>query len=443
MAELFEQTLSKLPCELPQLSDSDLTLLDITEQHPTSNNELDSFDLDSLDEICLSFSQYIQGNQFSQIDPKHTIRNNQTFNSNFEHNNSNNIDELHSSFHQFSHCPLTNVIISNDTSNEQLFSKQNVEYNDFSDACFYRQSDKFGSVESSSYTNSPSFQSQQLICDNQLNVGQFVSSPSVELGESHAYPNEFINSPSIDQIRSPTSIDYSQQTQSPFDYRTIIHSPTNCYSVQSVSSSIDYSVQPLATYNPHSCSLTNSPSNSSLSSSPHASFASDSPSEFYDIYDSSNYSNNSKSFDQFTQFSTDNTSTVLQSQLTSFSSSNDSQQIKPKRKRSKKIVSEDEIRRKLELKAEKKRKRLERKKIQNKEAARRYREKKKFQDDQINHRLADVKEKYQIMRKQLKDTLNEKKVLLKLLKDFAEQSNDFLLPDWMKESDYLKSSSLL
>lgn len=254
---------------------------------------------------------------------------------------------------------------------------------------------------------------------------------------SAGYLNQIINSP-IDEL-SPFSLNQNSNSPSSVDFSPpAVHSPPD-YSIQSVSSTADYySIQSVNS----NYSQSNSPlsaGSTSVDSSPVSYETHDYNHDNYLNYSSystySNYSNNSNYSSYSNSFSQPN---CIAQPAGAAQSKRPAEPKKPqpvaaKRKpRSKKAISEAEIKRKLEAKLERRRRRLERKKVQNKEAAARYRKKKKMEEDQINRRLLNVKDQYQQMLAQIKDVLNEKKVLVKLLKDFSEQSTDVVLPAWMQ-----------
>lgn len=278
-----------------------------------------------------------------------------------------------------------------------------------------------------------SLPNNQILCSPDY-TNQFTNSPQSVYYLNQTYNSSVDNSPvstQFSQVNSPVT-DYSNQVQdSPrCDYQAL-NSPKSIYSLQSSGSSVDYSFQSNST-NVYPFSLTNSPLSNADSV------------ESYENQDYLNYSTNVPNFNQC--FNSHNSSVPVESTLQIKKKATNSQSIKlasleqkTKRKRAKKVVSEEELNRKLSIKLERKRKRLERKKVQNKEAAKRYREKKKLEEEEINKRLSNVKDNYKYLCKQLKETLSEKKVLLKLLKDFADQSSDIILPQWMRSSEFLNS----
>lgn len=426
---------------LPQLSDEHLTLLSNSQEYQNSVH-LDDFDLNCLDDFNLNNQSFIQQSNYEfyidqQINPKfntnlfnYDLNSNQLHSSNFSSKQSASFTvEQPQNFINQNCTSLNNVVYSNDHL-DQFISNNQASINQMNYSSSFLNN--HGSTEfSNSNLNNIEFNDITGLDDSNQSFysNQFIQT---DYDNQSGYLNQTFNS-SIDnspvsqtKIDSPVTIDFSSQ---------IHNSPSIDYSNQTLNSPSDYSIQSVNSTYAYSSSLTNSPQSSESSYESH-----DYTQDFL------NYSNSTYSNSSYSQFSiTDSYSVpsqynnILNSNQPEFNETNE-QQIKiTKRKKTKKAISEEEIRRKLEIKLERRRKRLERKKVQNKEAAKRYREKKKFEEDQINQSLLNVKDNFKNLRDQLKETLNEKKVLVKLLKDFAGQSNDILIPEWMNCPSFLTS----
>lgn len=450
---------------LPQLSDEHLKLLNNShESYDPQCSNLDAFNLEYLNEK----PNVLEAQNQNQINQSNQIYYEYEFDQLIEDQLSLQSDQfsIQSDSNQFHTCSIKSTSVEtfinqNTSFVDQLYAEQSYhdnlsnqsstnQFNPYLDETILSELTSSNELEFNDFGNLNEFTGD---------LNEIDSLPNNQILYSTDYTNQFINSPTsvcyLNQVidssadNSPISTAQFSQVNSPAtDYSTqvldsplstnyqALHSPSSIdYSVQSVWSSIDYAIQSVnsTTVYPYS-----------LSSSPLSNASNDSV-ESYENQDYLNYSTNVPNFNQC--FNNQYSSAPIERTSVEFKKNNsqvksnklNNLEQKVKRKRAKKVVSEEELNRKLAIKSERKRKRLERKKVQNKEAAKRYREKKKLEEDEINKRLANVKDNYKALSLELKETLNEKKVLLKLLKDFADQSPDIILPEWMRSAEFLNS----
>lgn len=445
---LNDLMLSKQP--LPQLSDEHLTLLSSSQeqQQPqhTDSVYLDDFDLNGLDaQVCKDSAssnqtnqhfnncqfyaeQFGQSSQFVAASPTEGSSPNGSFHAWFgDLPNSAAIPDS-PTFSEEPSYPAEQTVASQAVIGQNLYFSSANHLNDGSNELGGGFNNNFEFDDLGEVANLDE------IDLNEINSFSDLDAYSANR-TSAGYLNQIINNTPIDDL-SPFSLNQFSNSPSSVDFSSpAAHSPPD-YSIQSVSSTADYySIQSVNSN--YGYSQSNSPlsvGSTSVDSSP-ASYETHDYLNYSNYSAYSNYSNNSNYSSYSNSFSQPSCIDTVQPAAAAQSKRpvEPKKQVAAKRKpRSKKAVSEAEIQRKLEAKLERRRRRLERKKVQNKEAAARYRAKKRNEEQEINERLAKSKEQYQQMLAVIKETLNEKKVFVKLLKDFSEQSTNVVLPAWMQ-----------